>query len=407
MSEERPHAEISSSKISIQLKCPGSIVLGRELPQKEATEAMLSGTKTHDLSEIALEDFLQSRISGSDPNDRIKGLLGDDPEREERIRGYVDAVFERGIEGSITGKVYTIEDKVTISEEFQIFGYADFWAAYKDDRAKRAAIIVDLKDGREIVKAETDQLKFLASGLLEEFRRGGIELDYVRAAIYQPRAPEAERYTEVKYSAKQLDTFKLKVLKLAEAVYLKKKYKFKTGEHCRRCRCQEICPTYGGSLQNHTSLKLLDPRAITFPEPDKIPDETLKNIVLHAGAVEDFVKACRKYALSRSINGKAIPGLKIVEGKTKRKIDASRKAEIEAFFAAKGIDPFEKKLKGIGKLGTALKAQGLKKDLVDSFCTTGIKPLLLVAESDERPAVANALDLLKENNEKEEENEDE
>lgn len=401
--EVRPHAEISSSKIAIQLKCSGSIVLGRSLPPKEATDAMLSGTKTHEISEIGLEDYLQHRITGSDPEVRLSKLLTDDPEREERVRGYIEAVFEKALQGSITKKMYKIEDKVTLHEEFNIFGYADFWAVYKDDRAKRAAIIVDLKDGREIVKAKTDQLKFLASGLLEDFRREGIELDYVRAAIYQPKAIESERYSEVKYSAKQLDAFKSKVLKLAENVYIKRKYKFKTGSHCRYCKCQELCPEYGKSLANKTSLKLLDVGAITFPEPEKISDEVLKNIVLHEKSLIDFVKACKKYAMARYISGQTIAGLKLVEGKGKRSIDATKIEEIKAFFSTKGIVAVKEKLKGITELSNELKAKKFNKNLVDSFCSLPSKPLKLVDETDERPAVQNALDLLKEQNEDEEE----
>lgn len=401
---ERPHAELSSSKIATALKCAGSVVLARSLPQKEASKAMESGTKTHELSEIALEDYLQYKLTGSDPNIRAHLLSGDD-EREERIKGYVDAVFNKALEGSITSKTYAIEDVVTIHEDFKIFGYADFWAAYRDARAKRAAIVVDLKDGRVIVDVTTDQLKFLACGLLEEFRRHNIELDYVRAAIYQHAAPEEERYKEVKYTAKQLDAFKDKVLKLAETIYIKKKYKFKAGKWCRYCKCQEICPTYLESHQNKTSLKLLDPSAIQFPEPAKIPDETLANIVLHQGALEDFLAACKKYALARQLGGQPIKGLKAIEGNTKRKIDVNKTEDIKTYFTMQGIDPFEPKLKGIGKLTTELKKKKLDPKIVDSFCTRGHAPVILVSESDPRPAIKLGADFLNDETEGNEANE--
>lgn len=365
---------------------------------------MLSGTKTHDISEIGLEDFLEHKISGTSPDIRITLMLAGDPEREERVRGYVEATFEKGLEGSITGKAYAIEDKLTMHEEFGIFGYADIWAAYKDARAKRAGFVEDLKDGRVSVDVKTDQLKFLGSCLVEEFRRKGIELDYVRCAIYQTTAPEGERYKEIKYSVKQLDVFKAKVLKLAEDLYIKKKFKFKTGPWCRYCKAQEICPTYGNSLENKTSLKLLDPSSVVFPEPAKISDEVLKSIVLNAGALEDFVKACRKYAVSRHVTGTPIAGLKLVEGNSKRRMDKTKELEIRNFFESNGINPFEPKLKGIGKLGAELKKQGLSKNLVDSFCTVGVKPIILVDSNDPRPEVKNPMDLLKQNTEEIEEN---
>lgn len=380
-------------------------MLGRQIAAKAPTVAMLEGTKTHEIAEIGLADYLNHRIEGTDPDIRIALLLSGDPEREERVRGYIQSVFEQALEGSVSGKAYEIEGKVSINEDFGIFGYADFWAAYKDNKGRRAAIVVDLKDGREIVEAETPQLKFLASGLLEEFRRDGIELDYVRAAIYQPRATEDKRYTEVKYSAKQLDTFKSKVLKLAEQVYIKQKYKFKTGKWCRYCKCQEICPEYGKSLENKTSLKLLDTKAVVFPTPETIPDETLRNIVLHKKAFEDFLKAAYKHVMARAIGATPIEGLKLVEGRGRRKIDESREEEIKVFFKSKGIEPFKQKLKGITELKNELHAKKEKKTLVDSYCTEPQRKLILVDESDERPAVANALDLLKQQNEEDENDE--
>lgn len=355
---------------------------------------MLSGTKTHDISEIGLTDFLEHKVSGGDPDIRITLLLAGDSEREERVRGYVEAVFEKALEGSLTGKSYDIEDKLTLHEEFQIFGYADFWAIYRDARAKKAGVVVDLKDGRQPVDAKSDQLKFLGSALLEEFRSKGVELDYVRCGIYQTTAPEGERYKEIKYSAKQLDTFKAKVLKLAEDLYLKKKFRFKTGSWCRYCKCQEICTTYGNSLQNKTSLKLLDPSAIVFPEPEKIADDVLKNIVLHAGALDDFVKACKKFAISRLVTGKPIAGLKLVEGRSKRRMDNAKAEEAKTFFESHGISVFKPKLRGIGELGLDLKKKGLTKDLVDQFCTKGPNPVNLVDSNDPRPEVKNPLDLL-------------
>lgn len=395
-SQEREHAEISSSKINVQLKCSGSVVLGRSLPQIDPTDAMLSGTKTHDIAEMGLEDYIQYKVSGSDPDVRIGALLKGDPEREERVRGYIEAVFEKGLEGSISGKAYAIEDKLVLHEEFGIFGYSDLWLAYKDDRAKRVGLIVDLKDGRTPVDIKSDQLKFLGSALIEEFRRKGIELSFVRCAIYQTTAPEGERYKEVKYSAKQLDVFKSKVLKLAENIYLKQKYSFKTGDHCRYCKAQQLCMVYGKSLENKSSLKLLDPKAIEFPPPEVIPDETLRNIVLHSGALEEFIKACKKLVFSRHVTGKPIEGLKLVEGNSKRRMDKAKELDVKQFFESHGINPFEPKMKGIGKLGAELKKKGLSKNLVDSFCTTGVKPIILVDSNDPRPEVKNPLDLLNE-----------
>jgi len=392
MTTERPHAELSSSSISLALKCSGSVVLKRKLEQKAPSEAMLSGTLTHDLSEIALENYLQHKLTGADIPE-----INTDPERVERINGYVKAVFEKALEGSITGKVYAIEDKVTVHEEFQIYGYADFWAVYLDDRAKRAGIVVDLKDGNVSVEADGNlQLAFLALGLQLELSGLGKPLDYVRAAIYQSKLGEEEGYSETTFTAKQLEAFEKKVLKVAEDLYIKQKYSFKTGEHCRYCKAQEICEAYGKSLQNKTSLKLLEPSAIQFPEPKLIPDDILSNIVLHGAALEDFVAACKKYALARQLNGNPLPGIKAVEGKSRRQLDKNKETQLVQDLADIDIDAYNQKLKGIGELEKELKSRKIDKKILDSYCTRTTPPIILVAETDPRPAMKLAADYLNE-----------
>lgn len=396
VSEQRPHAEISSSTVGVALKCPGSVILRRSLPQVAPSKEMLSGTKTHDISEITLEEFIEHKLRGTPPWESLV-LAEGDAERENRIIGYVTAVYEKGLQGSITGKAYEIEDKLTVSETFKMFGYADFWAAYKDDRARLAGLVVDLKDGQVKVDVKTtEQLPFLALGLMRDLEKIGVKLDYVRAAIYQARGKEGQEYEEVKYTRKQLESFEAKILKLCEEIYLKKNIKFKAGNWCKNCRCKEICPTYGSSLQNKTSLMLLEPSEIKFPDPTRIPDNILAKLILNWSEIEAFGKAVKKHAFMRQINGSPIAGLKLVEGNTKRRIDKSKEAQMSEFFSEKGISPYEPKLKGIGKLSAELKKIGANKNLIDQFCTKNHAPLIMVAESDPRPASKNSIDYLDE-----------
>lgn len=398
---ERPHAEISSSTVGCALKCAGSVVLRRSLPHLPPSEAMLSGTKTHDIAEKALENYIQHKITGSPPWTILEELEGD-PEREARVVDYVSAVFNKALQGSITGKAYGIEEKLTVSETFKMFGYADFWAAYKDDRARLAGLVVDLKDGQVKVDVKkTEQLPFLALGLMRDLEKTGVKLDYVRAAIYQARGREGEEYQETKYTRKQLESFESKVLKLCEQIYLKKKITYKAGKWCGYCRCKEICPTYAGSLQNKTSLMLLEPSEIKFPAPELIPDEVLAKIILNWSEIESFGKAVKKHAFMRHINGKPIAGLKAVEGNSKRRIDKSKEAEIIAFFGERNITSWEPKLKGIGKLSAELKKIGEDKNLVDQFCTKGPPPIMLVSDTDPRPAAKNSIDYLIEDEDEE------
>lgn len=401
MTEEREHAEISSSTVGTALKCPGSVVLRRSLPQLPPSPQMLSGTKTHDISEVALENYIQHKLTGSDPWITLH-LLEGDPEREERVVGYVKAVFEKGLQGSITGKAYGIEEKLTVSETFKMFGYADFWAAYKDDRARLAGLIVDLKDGQVHVDVKkTEQLPFLALGLMKDLDAEGVHVDYVRAAIYQAKARDGEEYQEVKYTRKQLESFEIKVLKLCEEIYLKKKIKFKAGKWCGYCRCKEICPTYAGSLQNKTSLMLLDVKDVVFPAPDTIPDAVLAKVLLSLNELVEWTKQVKKHAFVRQLNGNPIPGIKAVEGKSKRRIDKEKTSQIESLCSSLNINPYDYKIKGIGKLAAEFKKAGQDKNLIDSYCIKNKPPVILVSSTDPRPEIKNSIDYLQEDEDEE------
>jgi len=391
--ENREHAILSPSFMHIGLHCSGAIGLKEKLPSTPAGPAAELGTRLHSEAEKALRLALDIKLQGPSKDFKIVSVLKDD---EDTIKGWVNSVWEKCFEQSLTGKAWGLEDKLILSDKFSIYGTADFWLVSTDERAKRYGFIADLKTGRVHVEAEKNpQLAAYACALRKEIREGGKDLDYVRCAIYQPFS-EGEKWRETKFTGKQLDVWEKKFFKLAEEVF-SGKAKFKAGNHCKYCPAQAHCETYAKSLSKETSLALLDPSEFKFPEPSRLSDSVVTNIVLHEKALKEFVKACKKLVLEKLYNGDNLPNIKAVEGKPRRKMDEGKAHVIETECQKFGIDPYNKKLKGIGELEKALAlhmAPKESKSVVDSFTVMGQTPISLVPLDDPRPAVMSKIELL-------------
>lgn len=400
---DRAHAILSPSFMHIALKCSGSVGLKEKIPTTPPGPAAIKGTKTHELAEILLDSFLAYKLNGiiKHANEVIECEGFSEPEKKSIIdaaQGWKDAIWKECFEESLTGKAWGLEDKLVFSEKFSLWGTCDAWIISTDERAKRYGIVVDLKSGHVFVEVDKNpQLAAYAVSLRQEIRSKGKDLDYVRAAIYQPFA-EGDKYRETKFTSKQLDVWEKKFLKLAEEVF-GGKAKFKAGEHCKYCPCQAHCEVYGKHISKETSLALLDPNDITFPDPIGLPDSALTKIVLNSKALDAFTKACRKLVLERLFNGEKLPGIKAVEGKGRRKIDEDKADELEKFCSKFGVSPYNKKLKGIGELESAVAPMlGAKiaKERIDSFTVKNPNPILLVSDKDAREEVSSKIELLNE-----------
>lgn len=185
---DRAHSELGGSGALQWVNCQGSIFLARALPPQEPNESMLLGTEAHELAEMALEDFLNSKIENTDPDIRLH-LSDASDEMKEHIDAYVQFVWKELLEESITGKAYGIETPFVLNEELEMFGTVDFWAVYIDDRGKRVGVICDFKYGYHKVEVEKNpQLAFYACALRKFCQDNNKDLDYVVTAIFQPRA---------------------------------------------------------------------------------------------------------------------------------------------------------------------------------------------------------------------------
>jgi hypothetical protein len=390
---EREHSELSLSSSDRWVACPGSIFLIRNIEVPPAGPEAERGTKVHELCAVLLEDFLKHKLTGSDALGRVLKMQPDyEPEDTENAYNYRDTVWREVLDQSITHKAYGIEEKFVFDEKLDIYGTVDFWCIYIDDRAKRAAVICDYKNGYNYVDEESGQLKSYACALRQEIRNSGKDIDYVKTCIFQPRCLSAAPFRSAQFTVKQLSTWEKKMFKAANQIYVKKKPTFKVGSHCKWCPAKSICKAYAKEIENQTSLALISPDSVVLPAPEVIPDDKLANIVLHADAIEDFLKACKAYCLNRHLSGKPLPGLKAVLGNTRRCWKEDEAKIILGLYALglKDEDVFQKpKINTI----TAVEKRVGRGKLDDLTTMSEAKPIL-VPSNDARLEIKDGLAML-------------
>lgn len=392
---ERTHALLGGSSAHRWTNCPGSCFYIKDLPPKSPSEFALKGTKQHEICEKYLRDYLNYKITGeSDPE--INTFLSSDDEELGIALFYRDSVWHKVLEQNITGKAFGFEDKFTINDELEMSGYVDFWCIHIDERAKRVLSIVDFKNGMHEVNAEKNaQLAFYAVAARQEFQNHGKDIDKVKCFIIQPKSKVPVKQTE--FTPKEIDSWKHKFYSAAEQIFVKKKPKFKTGDWCFFCPAKSICPTYSKKLSSKLALKLIDPTPEILPVPEKISDEAISSLILNYDTIKDFLDSCYSYGLARHKNGKPLPGLKVVEGTTRRKWLEGREQAVINALKPYGIEATDIKIKGIGVIEKALKLAIGKEDaakFMETFTERTTPSLSLVPLTDERLEVKSNLDLL-------------
>jgi hypothetical protein len=393
MTDTREHSELSLSSSERWVACPGSIFLIRNIEVPPAGPEAERGTKVHEFCAVILGDFLKYKLEGSDPVARANKMVSDyELEDIENAHAYSDTIWKEVLDQSITHKAYGIEEKFIFDEKLDIYGTVDFWCIYIDDRAKRAAVIVDYKNGYNYVDEKSGQLKSYACALRQEIRNSGKDIDYVKTCIFQPRCLSAAPFRSAQFTVKQLSTWEKKMFKAANQIYVKKKPAFKVGDHCKWCPAKSICKAYAKEIENQTSLALITPDNVVLPAPEIIPDDKLANIILHSDAIEDFLKACKAYCLNRHLSGKPLPGLKAVLSNTRR---CWRDDEILITKTLKEMGIKEEDLFQPAKLQTITYVEKkLGRGKLDDLTTMSEAKPILVPSNDARLEIKDGLAML-------------
>lgn len=361
------HAKLSASSSQRWLNCPPSANAEAALPDKTSVYAE-EGTKAHSLAEKAVKAFLEGKPMKRKPKDV-------DGEMWEAVKLYESICIEKVNEArkaSSDAEVH-VEERLDFSPWVpEGFGTGDM-VIISDSSIE----VIDFKYGKGVpVSAEGNtQMRLYALGLYNAYGMlYGAET--VIMTIVQPRIGSISTDS---ISVEELLDWGRSIKATAELAFNGGGERC-AGPHCKFCKAGPTC------------RKLADYELEMVKEstkPDELTDIDIVEIIRRADSIKKWLTAVEEYALhAATVDGVAWPGLKVVEGRSVRKISDEAKAmellESAGFAQADILKPQE--LKTITALEKLVGKKQFAELLADVITKPPGKPTL-VDESDKRPAM--------------------
>lgn len=355
------HAILSASSSSRWLACPPSARINAELPETTSVYAE-EGTKAHALAEKTLKSYLAGGSSD---------VQCPDEEMTEAVQRYVDVCIEKinAAKAASPDAVVHVEFRLDFSTYVPDgFGTGDMVIV-----SDKSLEICDLKYGKGVpVSAEGNtQMRLYALGAVDDF--GMLyAFDTVHMTIIQPRLDSVSTDT---LSAGMLLEWGRSIIPVAKLAY-DGKGDFQAGDHCRFCKFRPRCKALAAYMAEKTALR----------KKQTLTDLETVSILQAAKDIKRWLTDIEDYALSKALDGYDWPGMKLVEGRSKRVItdpDAAAAALIDKGFDADAVY----KPRELQTL-TALEKLVGKKSLAEALGSLIEKPdgkPTLVELSDKRP----------------------
>lgn len=293
----RAHAFLSASASHRWLVCTPSAQLESQFPDKGSPYAE-EGTKAHALAEETLRRFLSGGDSAVQCADR---------EMQEAVQFYVDTCIEK-----ITAARHVSPDAKILVEErldFSEFVPNGFGTGDMVIVSDGGLEVVDLKYGKGVrVDAEKNsQMMLYAIGALAAY--GYLySMSTIRMTIVQPRIGNVSTYDTTE---KDLLEWGTRVRELAKKA-MAGEGEFKPGEHCRFCKARNTCRAYAEAMKAHIKKDLA-------PGPELEAFE-ISDILKHSKDIKNWLDSIEAYAMGKALAGEKWPGLKLVAGRSTRKI---------------------------------------------------------------------------------------
>jgi len=367
------HALLGASSAARWIACPPSARATENLPG-ETSKYAEEGTQAHEVCETALRHKLKDWENGKPFN-----LLTDwvhQPTLTEMVNAanqYVEFVY-------LQWGLYLHQPEVFIEQEVDVSQWVPGGFGTCDCLLIGDGIlhIIDFKYGQGVpVSPERNpQLMYYALGAYSLFE-GIEEVSTVRLSIVQPRMQEEPQTWVV--SLADLLTWAREVLQPAAEMAWKGKGEFCTGPHCRFCKAHPACRAW---KDKYGPLAGFEP----YPEPATLSDEELGEWLQKLEGLAAYARDLEEYAQQALMEGRALPGWKLVQGRSTRKWTDQDAAFQQ--MQADGIDEAMLYTRTPISLTVAEKMIGKKKfaETMSAFITKAPGTPKLAQASDPRPA---------------------
>lgn len=297
---------LSPSAAHRWLHCTAAPLLEAKVPD-EGSEFAREGSLAHAMAACRLKVYL-GRSTDAELREIDELSEYRTGEMEECVADYCNAVLDRYREAAQRSPdaVLIVEKKVDASE----------WAPGVTGTADAIIIsdgmmdVIDLKYGKgvEVSADHNPQMMIYALGAISRYDME-YSIDTVRMSIYQPRIGN---YSSFEAPVASLIAWGREILAKAAAEATEGPGRTQAGEWCKFCKVRGSCRTLA-EYCTEPFERYPDPVELTLTE---IATEILPRL----SAIKAWCGTMEEYALSKALAGEAIPGYKMVEGRSARKI---------------------------------------------------------------------------------------
>lgn len=367
------HALLGASSAARWIACTPSARATEGLPDQESTYAA-EGTRAHEVCEKALRYKLAKWEAGK-PFDLLSDWAQQSMPTEmfNAANQYVSFLHDQWVGFSCRPGVF-IEQEVDVSRWVPGgFGTCDCLMI-----GGGLLHIIDFKYGQgvPVSPVRNPQLMYYALGAYALF--DGLEsIDTVRMSIVQPRIQEEPETWELPLS--DLLSWAREVLQPAAEMAWRGEGTFCPGEHCRFCKAHPGCR---GWQEKYGPLAGFEP----LPQPAALSDEELGEWLQKVEGLAAYARELEDYAQTALLEGRTLPGWKLVQGRSTRKWTDQDAAFRQ--MEADGIDEAMLYTRTPISLTAAEKMLGKKRfaEVMSAFITRAPGAPKLAKDSDPRPA---------------------
>ena len=390
------HALLSASSAHRWLKCTAAPRLEAQFPPSTSQYAE-EGTLAHSICEL----YVQREFNGLKTrsfNAKLKKLQEDPLYKDEMLTTagvYVQYLKEKSL--TFENPPYVVSEvKVDLSEYIpEGFGTCDCVMI-----GGNTLHITDYKHGQgvKVSAVGNSQMRLYALGAWLRYRMF-YDIKYVSMAICQPRLPGDPE--EDLMPIEDLISWGNEIKPIARRAFDGVDVEFAAGDHCRFCRAKDQCRARARHNMACEEFKDCVPAATAEPPldpqvreiiglPPLLSDVEIGDLLRRGAGLVEWYKGLESYAQQAILEGRIIPGYKVVAGRSTRAFrdaDAAIQKILDAGFDKAVI--YDYKAKTLSELEKVVGKKRFGELLGDLIYKPYGKPTL-TEESDPREPYSTA-----------------